>query len=283
MNTAEVEVLLSLGSGPLMISQLVESLGMSMSWVSECVTHLEGMRFIEKQRGGHAKWVKIAQSELGESLRLLIAESSYLNLSKALTGPGLAMLPLLQSPGSTQAQIHRRTSLSRPTIGARIKLWMGMGVLLMEHHPHRYLLNPSRSYLVQFIEDYSRERNSRFLRVEEPSGVIVWQHRDEFLFSMDGSTSEPEFLNAGATRLGELGYNVVHTREYYLQSEGLEAVSEEEALVQTLRADPENPRAMRFIRDAMQKHRVYSASLLEYANKYGLNASIAKAGVRHGE
>jgi hypothetical protein len=157
-----------------------------------------------------------------------------------------------------------------------------MGLASLEGKPPRYVLSESWTYLRRFLVDYASERNLRWLRSKVPSATMIWQWRDEMLFSVGNKLEEPELCSAGATRLEELGYDVAHAREYYFHGGGNEKVSEEEALVQTLKADPENPRGERFIRQALLDNRAEAKALMRHAGKYGLRTMLKTMVSHHG-
>jgi hypothetical protein len=109
-----------------------------------------------------------------------------------------------------------------------------------------------------------------------PNALIIWQWRDEYLFSITERRARPGLLSAGPTRLEELGYDIFHAQEYYLHHPGIDRVSEEEALVQSLAIDPNNPRMTRFIREGVQRRGVDPRRLLAFGKKYGLKTVLTK-------
>jgi len=283
INASELRVFELILPGPLTVSEIVQRAELSISWVSECLAHLEQLWLVERRKEGLTVRASLARTRTAEALRLLLKESPYIAPSGILTGPGLVMLPLLLWPGATPNQISSRTSVSARTARRRIQQWRGMGVVIKRTSPLRYLINPERAFLEAFVEDYSMERNQRFLRSVVPSAVMIWHWRDEILFTTDGDIEGDEFLSAGPTRLGELGYNIVSTRMCYLYSQDKTTVGDEEALVQTLRMDPENPRPMRFIREAIGDGRARVGVLLEFARKYEVTELVRKGGVGAGK
>jgi hypothetical protein len=199
-----------------------------------------------------------------------MAEGPHIGLAEVLPGPGLLILPLLLPPGSTRMELRRGTGLSAPTVRGRVRLWRGMGLLLVEGSPHRYSIQPQLGNLIGFIESYAAERNQRFLESRTPAGTIVWQRRDSFLFSSRIEVLAPEFIPAGVSRLEELGYDVVSPRHCYIHRPGLTRVAEAEALVQAVLMDPDDPRVARMVRRALKEHRVRGDELRGCAESYGL-------------
>ncbi len=283
INASELRVFELILSGPLTVSDIVHRTDLSISWVSECLAHLEQLWFVERRKEGLTVRASLARTRTAEGLRLLIKESPYLAPSEILTGHGLVMLPLLLRPGATPARIGERTSVSARTARRGIHQWRGIGVVVKRTSPLRYLLNPDRVFLEAFVKDYSMERNQRYLGSMIPTAVTIWQWRDEILFTTDADIEEDVFLRAGPTRLGELGYDIVSTRRCYLRSPGQPVVCEEEALIQTLRMDPENPRPMRFIRDAIDRGRAKIEVLLDFASKYEVTGLMRKEAADNGE
>jgi len=109
-----------------------------------------------------------------------------------------------------------------------------------------------------------------------PGALIVWQWRDEYLLSNDGRVDQPHLLSAGPTRLEELGYDILHSREYYFHHPLIDVVSEEEALVQSLRTDPNNPRMERFVIEGIGSRGADPRAILEFGEKYGLEKALDK-------
>ena len=72
----------------------------------------------------------------------------------------------------------------------------------------------------------------------------------------------------------ELGFDILHSREYYFHSPDLKAVSEEEALVQALRTDLNNPRMIRFIINSIENRGVDTQIILLFGRKYGLKTTL---------
>lgn len=145
-----------------------------------------------------------------------------------------------------------------------------MGVVLL--NDGKYLINPRYKLLADFLRKFSEYKNTCFLNAIFPQAVIVWQWRDEFVFSIEQKIDDSGFLPAGISRLDDLDYNLMHTHEYYCYRVDKIIVSEEEALVQALHIDPNNPRIKRLFKihiDSINKD-----TLFEYANKYGLKTKI---------
>ena len=270
MNRSDIAILAVLLDGPLTVTSIAKAVGRSISFVSERLTLMEAMRLVERRRGGNAVRVGFAKGRAGADLQLLMAESPYIELTKVLPGPGLAILPFLLHPGSTLTDLRRGTGLSAPTIRGSIRPWRGMGLLHLEGSPRRYSIQPQLGHLIDFITSYTAERNQRFLESKTSAGIIVWQWRDSFLFSSRREVPVPEFLPAGVSRLEELGYDVVSSRYCYMHRPGMTRVAEAEALVQAVLMDPDNPRPARMVRRALAEHRVRVDELRGCAESYGL-------------
>jgi DNA-binding Lrp family transcriptional regulator len=282
VNRKELALLAHLLDGPRSVSQLAAGSGSSIAWTSERASRLEGMGLVRKQKTGVTVLVGLTDDRLGDDLRLLLTESAYLDLSKVLAGPGLAILPLLLPPGSTVREMEERTGLSKRTIRTMLRQWQGMGLAHLKGRPSSYVLSESWTHLRRFLVDYTSDRNLKWLRSKVPSATLIWQWRDEMLFSVGNKLEDPEFTSAGATRLEELGYDIAHAREYYVHRECDGEVKDEEALVQTLKADPENPRGERFIRQALIGNRADAKILIRHAGKYGLTTRVKRLVLHHG-
>jgi DNA-binding transcriptional ArsR family regulator len=253
------------------VSDIASHVGRSAPWTSECVQHLVGMDLVLKEKTGLEVRVRPASNELAKGLELLMVEAPMLDLQVLLDKAGLRLLPVLLEPGATTGEMAGRTGLSLPTIRGKLKVWRGMGVVARDRSSKRYRLRVGHVELVSFVISFSRWRNRRALAEVLPGALIVWQWRDEYLFSIDGHVDLPGFPNAGPTRLVELGYDILHSREYYFHNPLIDVVSEEEALVQSLRTDPKNPRMERFVVEGIESRGADPRAIMEFGEKYGMN------------
>jgi DNA-binding MarR family transcriptional regulator len=270
LNRTEVRLLQLLQGGRLTLSELASEVSRSMSHVSESVTHLETLGMVEKQRQGTKVCVNIPKTPLGASLSLLMTERPMLNLETLFSGSGLVMLPLLLKPGYTAKELAERTSLSLRTVRGLLPRWKRMGVVVQEKTNNR--LNPRFKLLADFLRKFNEHRNLRIMKDKYPEAVIVWQWRDEFMFSVDRRLDDPDALPAGLTRLDELKSSLAHTQQYYYFGHADVTISEEEAFMQALYVDPYNPRIKGLIGGRLLE--LDSEALYEYAGKYAQKAAI---------
>ena len=96
------------------------------------------------------------------------------------------------------------------------------------------------------------------------------------MFSIDRRIELPDFSSAGPTRLEELGYDILHLREYYHHHPVIDDTNEGEALVQSLKIDANNPRLIRFITEGIERRGVAPEAILKYGKKYGLKETLKK-------
>ena len=258
------------------VSHIARQIHKSISWTSECVNHLIWMDLLEKRKAGLEVYVGPARNELSQSLAILMIEAPMIDLSVVLNKAGLTILPVLVEPGATANEIAQRTGLSMPTIRNMIRKWRGMGIVVRERETKSYTIHQSKKELTLFMTRYSKWYNMRILGNVLPEALILWQWRDEYLFSIEHKIDLPDFLSAGPTRLVELGYDILHLREYYLHHPEYDEVSHEEALVQSLMTDPNNPRMLRFIRSGIESRGADSKTILAYGKKYGLGPVMNK-------
>jgi hypothetical protein len=274
MNGSDIAILSSLLEGPLTLTEVAHAVGKSLPFVSERTKAMEAMRLVERRRAGNSVKVGFSQSRSGRELRLLMAEGHDIGLARVLTGAGLTILPFLLEPGSTLSGLRVATGFSPPTIRGRIRLWRGMGLLHLDRPSRRYSIQPQLPRLIAFVSSYTIERNHRILDLVAPAGVIVWQGRDAFLMTSRREISAPGFVPAGVSRLEQLGYDITSSRHCYLHRQGGAQVSEEEALVQALLIDPDNPRPRRMVRRALEEGQVTVPGLLAKAEVYGMRDGL---------
>jgi hypothetical protein len=240
------------------------------------------MDFVVKEKKGLEVHVRPASNELSHSLKLLMVEAPLINLSVMLDKAGLSLLPVLVEPGSTAKEMTLRTGLSLPTIRNKIRIWRGMGVVIREGVSKAYMIQDNHRELKSFVVQYTRWSNRRTLDNVLPGALIVWQWRDEYLFSIDHRVDHPDFSSAGPTRLEELGYDILHLREYYHHHPFIDVISEAEALVQSLKIDPNNPRLKRFIIEGIEGRGIAPEAIMGSGGKYGLKRSLLKVVSGHG-
>jgi predicted transcriptional regulator len=255
------------------LSEIAQSLRTSLPAISNHVKHLASMNLIDIQKKGKYKSIKISSSPIGESLFLVMTESSYLNLKRILTGSGLLILPLLLKPGSKTEEISKKISRSVRTVKNTISRLREMGIVILDKNNHNYMLNYNQKYLTQFIEIYSEFKNKTLLREFYHDAVIVWQWRDEFMFSIPYQIDNPRFITAGVSRLDELGYKLFHTINYYFKSPELKGVSKEEAFAQALYIDQKNPRIVRLVNEAIRDNKVDRDKFKYYSEKYKIQGT----------
>lgn len=277
LHRTHLEILGIIQEEEVTISRIGDRINKSMSWTSECVDQLVFLDLAQKRKQGLEVFVRPASNELSEGLESLMKESPMIDLSKVLGKAGLRILPALLDPGATVKEVGHWTGLSIPTIRRWIQQWRGMGVVIKVRRKNRYRIPKHHKALRGFIVRYSQWSNRRMLDSAIPHAIIVWQWRQEFLFSLEERVDYPDYMSAGPTRLEELGYDILHTREYYLHSPDTHMVSEEEALVQALMINRNNPRIMRFINEGIRDRGASHERILEFAGKYGLRTVLSKA------
>ena len=270
LNKTEVRLLQALQGRHLTLSELASELSKSANRVSETVNHLETLSLVRKERKGTNKFVFIPKTPLGESLSLLITEQPMLNLETLFSGSGLVMLPLLLKPGYSAKELAERTSLSTRTVKGLLPRWKRMGVVLQEKT--NYQLNPRFRLLADFLRKFNEHKNLSIMKDKYSEAVIVWQWRDEFMFSIDMKLKDPNALPAGLTRLDELKASLAHTQQYYYYGHSDKEITEEEAFMQALYVDPYNPRIKNLISERLRE--LNSETFYDYAGKYAKKTAI---------
>ncbi len=249
---------------------IASKLERSPSWTSECVTHLSMIGFVDLIRNGISKEVIISDNDLGTGIRKLMIDEPMLSLDVVLPDSGLLILPLMLSAGTSVREISRRTHLTTRTIYNKIRKWKGMGLIDLKVYPDKVSFSNFMYNLIEFIEIYSRYRNRRYLKDEVRDGVIIWEGRDEFLFTSGMDVDKDIFRNAGPSRSEELGGNIMSRSRYYHFSTIGNEISLEEALVQTVISDLNNPRPYRLIGEQIKMGNADKERIISYAYKYGI-------------
>ena len=272
LNKNEVKILITIQKGPMTISQLASGLKKNPSWISRNVDHLEELGFVNGKRVGKTVLVKIDDGPMGACISTLISEESMLNIEAVLSGSGLRILPLILEPGNNAKEIARRSSLSLRTVQGLLSRWRKMGVVALTNGC--YMISERHQPLIEFVKLYSYNTIIRSLGRSFYDASIVWHWRDEFMFSTEQPMRDSKFISAATTRLRELDYDVISVKDYYFYNPLQKIVSEEEALMQSLRVDPENPRLSRLVKNAIVNKNIDANTLLNYAGKYGIKTKI---------
>jgi DNA-binding MarR family transcriptional regulator len=268
LNLKEVEILKNLHSQRKSISELAKDIGSSISWTSQCVSHLLSMGFIQRKNNGVTSIIWIPRTTLGNSIITLLHESAILKFERIFDNSGLKILPLLLSPGMKAKELVIRTRLSLRTVQGHLSRWRQMGLVILKKKV--YTINPRQPFLMEFLKRYIEQRNLQFLEEHFPTCSLVWQNRDKFFLSSEEPVYDGQVLSAGYTRLMELNFNIISTNYYYLYDIGQSFVSREEAMVQAFLTDPLNPRIKRLVRNALKENNVEKKDLLRWIDEYNL-------------
>ncbi len=264
LNRTEIEMLETISAEPCTITELARAMKKSKSYISESVKHLCQIGFAEVNN----RAVQIAFTPLGNEISRLIREESIINRYSLLNGSRLKVLPLVMSPGYSAHDISRRTGLSPRTVQAILGKWRQMGIVILKNH--NYTLNPRHESIISLTEKYIEHRNLSHLKACQPDGMLLWQGRGEYIFSLEHEVAESIYTPAASTRLIELGYDLISRNAYYHYSPISTEISRAEALVQSLKLDPLNPRIKRLIRRSIKDETVTRDELEIYFNKYAV-------------
>ncbi len=270
VNRTEFKILYLVLDKGLSEKAIASELDRSPSWVSECVTHLSTLGFLDLRRNGISKIVTISDNDLGTGIRKLMIDEPMLALDQVLPYSGLLILPLMLSPGTGVKEISGRTQLTKRTIYTQIKRWQALGLIDLKVYPGRVSFSGSMYELIEFTEIYSRYRNRRYLREEVQDGVMIWERRDEFMFTSGMEVDKDIFRTAGPTRSEELGCNIYSPWKYYHFSTIGNEISLEEALVQTVISDLNNPRPYRLLREEIKIGKADKERIKYFARRYNI-------------
>jgi DNA-binding MarR family transcriptional regulator len=272
LNKNEIRIMVIIQKGPMTISQLAKTLNKNISWISRNVNHLKSLGFVDVKPVGRRVYVDLNEGPMGASINTLISEGSILNIEVILSGPGMQILPLILFPGNKAEDIAKRSSLSIRTVYGLLGRLRKMGVVSLTKGV--YILSERHKPLIEFIKLYAYNSIIKSLKNMFPDASIVWHWRDEFIFSLEQSVSDRSFIPAATSRLRELKYDIIASKEYYLYNPLQRKVSEEEALMQSYLIDSENPRIVRMIINAIKNKKINRNSLFEFANKYNIMKKV---------
>jgi hypothetical protein len=275
LNKAEINIIRLFPHEQMTISQIADKLDIDISWASKCVSHLEYIGLMMTEKINKELYAKMPDTSVGTALSSLLIEEPAMNLHTLLGNSSLQILPLLLPPGYSTKAVSKRTGLSFRTIQTNVRKWRGMGLVVLEDD--NYHLNHRHQTIITFVQEYSKHRNLRHLRENNLEATIVWQDRDEYIISLDHEMNDDRYSPAGATNIGLRGYDIISRNYYYHYCPLRVRVGEAEALVQTVRFDPINPRPIRYIKQALRENKVTRNEIRKYAKKYGVRKRVEEA------
>lgn len=265
--------------GAMTISQLANALGKKPSWISRNVGHLRKLDLVSTKREGKTVLVNLNEGPLGANISTLISEEPMLNIETVLSGSGLSILPLVLMPGNNAKEIALRSSLSLRTVQGLLSRWRKMGVVTLSNG--FYMLSARHKPLINFVKLYSYNTIIKSVKSLFSDASIIWHWRDEHMFSTEHPVEDNRFNSAATTRLRELNYEIIASKDYYFYNPIQKTVSEEEALIQSYLINPDNPRIHRMINEAMKMGKIDERLLIDYSIKYGLKKRLKEI-IRNG-
>lgn len=264
----ELEILHILVKGPCSIRELAQSLRFSKSWCSRCVSHLARLGLVRLHKDGRRSRVEVDNGPVGNAFMVLVAEDPLLDLTKVLTGQGLALLPYLMPPGSTVEHMCKRSGRTSRSVRSYLRRWRNLGVIREEKR--KYSIHPFHPYLIKFVKIYSEQTLVRTIKAIGTGMNILWQDRDECLVSTTHDIENKLLLPAGPTALSELGEDIVYSHRYYLFSPVKRRISLEEAYIQAILIDRVEPRLKRLLVKGVKAGTVDTDLLLSFSERYGI-------------
>ena len=272
LNSAEIQILSRLHEGPTTIRQLGKDLGRSPSWMSRCLSHMEGLGLLEVRKERRTATVTIPSSVLGSRLLTYLRGSTFPNSELVLKGLGLKILPLLLPVGSSAKEIVQACSVSKRTIASYLRFFKTSGIITV--HKRIYRINQRHQPLIELVRAFSEHVNIKIAASLTVPHAMLWQGRDEFLVSVDRSIDQNHYHKAADTALDEYGVGILHRSEYYLYSPHKRKISKAEALVQAFVIDMNEPRMARLLRTETQSDERFKDAVLLEARRYDIEAAI---------
>lgn len=268
----EVQIIKLLMDSEMSITKISLEMNKSLSWISRCVSHLEEMRIVEKKEYGITRNIKISDNEIGNAISVLFRENKMLNVYEILPYTRIKILIQLLPPGSSIKEIIIQSNISKSTVEKNIRKWKYMGIVYKSDE--KYIINPKQKNLKKFIMAIAKIKNQLILKDNGINGLIIWQWRNEFIFSVKEEIKNNLFIKCGLSRLKEIKYNIIHDNEYYFFSPITDQINIEEIFLQSMIIDPNNPRIEILIKKSIDRKEVNVEFLLQQSVKYGLQGRI---------
>ena len=120
-------------------------------------------------------------------------------------------LPLILNPGNKAEEIAKRSSLSLRTVQGLLSRLRKMGVVTLTNGC--YMLSERHKPLIEFVKLYTYISNIKSLKSLFSDASIIWHWRDEFIFSIEQPIKDHRFVSAATTRLRELNYDIIASKE----------------------------------------------------------------------
>jgi hypothetical protein len=272
LNKDQIKILIEAMDSDISINELAMQIGKSKSYTSENVSSLAKVGLVRLEKRGLKNMVCKNDSELAMGLYLLMMENPNLDLDTVLTGSALTFLPWLVDEGMSKNDLIRYSGSSRRTVDRYLMKWRTIGIIKVESG--KYFLNARYPLLTQLMKTLWRKINNDNLQREVPDGVMIWQWRDQYLFSVRRNIVNQFFIPCAITRLIELGNGLISLNKYYFHGTLIKELNLEEVLIQSYLVSEGDPRIKRAIRETIIKGNVDGTLLQYYEKKYAVRLVV---------
>jgi len=276
LSSTDINILIELSSKEMEVSSIVSLSGLSRPTISDSISKLSDMGLISQKKVGRIKLIKVVNSTLGEKLRSLIIQNPNLDFVKLFEGNGLMIMTTFIGNGSTMKEIVIKTGLSRRTIIRYLNKWRSMGVVWKSGHGGRYEINRNYPDLNDFLVELSKYWLSKTISEQLDDPLIIFNNGEKVLFVYKGDLDEERFKPAAYTYLEKKGFNVLSSSKYFQYTRGSEDISTLEAIIQSIRIDPINPRPRLIMHEYQRENDIEKKRLKDLIDEYNINDILAE-------
>ncbi len=256
------------------ISRLSKKVGLRLPWVSELVSSLREMGFVEVERRKKEKLVYFASTKRAELMEEVLGKFDYMDFTGLLSGSALGVLFALDRERSVK-DIAYALGVYRASTHRILRRLMERGVV--KKRDARYSLNPDFAKLNEIAKETVYFLHRKKAQELSPGATIVWWGFQEFIIKAPVAKEIGGVHPTGPSKLGDYGVPLLVSRaNYYLYSKRMERIDLYDVVVHTLLIEPKSTRYITYLLIVLAKKEVDEKSLVERAEDYGV-AEAARA------
>ncbi|MFH0849128.1 MAG: helix-turn-helix domain-containing protein [archaeon] len=263
-SSTELQTLKELAHSSSSISDLAKSIRKSQPTATATIERLQEKGFVDVQRRGMRKFVKISQTRHAQLLRELMLMHPHVPWHLLLSHSQI--FPLLRIGGASH------TAVSRATEWRAFRNLMAHGIISKTDNAIQ--VNPRFSKVREFIHEFSSFMNSRLASQVSEAAAIVWASGPQFIIRVPQGTKikDKRFKPTATSALPYYGVSLISDREYYFFSPKGGRLRPEDIALHTLLLN--GVINATYVLVLMLKARINRTILVQKAEIVGLRAQV---------
>jgi predicted transcriptional regulator len=265
LSKTELEIIAELTQSPGSLTDLARRVGRSLPVVVGSINRLAARGFIDEEREGKRRIVRISERKHAQLLRELFLRFPHVPWNDLLSFSGIIPLVNLEW-GNVQA--------SRSTEWRALRNMMSHGIL--QKQAGKVKINPRFEAAQNFVLELQTYNNQRLAREASPRAIIVWNTGPKFIIRVpnDETVTAPLFQATATTKMAEYDIPLISNVKFYFYSPEPHRITAEETLLHTLLTDGVTNTTYALI--LLAKGPIDRRRLLAKAEEYGLVAQVGE-------